>query len=153
MFNDDFGFFWGVKELRKKEITPLGKKIVPELNIKSTTKERVISGLLYATLSIPAIAFLAILFVYFFYGKTSKFMKFHASESGLLWILGVALWFIVLFVDPAYASIAGIGFYIPTNPAIVLPSAILGFIRITMLISALAGRCFKLSGIFGFLKK
>ena len=127
--------------------------IVPEMKIKSTTKERVISGLLYATLFIPAIAFLAILFVYFFYGKKSKFMKFHAGESGLLWILKVVFYLIVLFVDPAYAAITGIGFYTPTNLAIALPSAILNVITIIMLISALAGRCFKLSGIFGFLKK
>lgn len=145
------GFFWGVKELRKKEITPLGKKIVPELNIKSTTKERVISGLLYATLFIPAIAFLAILFVYFFYGKKSKFMKFHAGESGLLWILRVALLLFIPFIDSAYTGVGGL--YIPTNLAIVLPSGILGFLTIVMLISALYGRCFKLSGIFDFLKK
>jgi len=145
------GFFWGVKELRKKQMTPLGKKIVPEMKIKSTAKERAISGLLYATLIIPAIAFLAILFVYFFYGKKSKFMKFHAGESGLLWILRVVLLLIIPFIDPTYRGVEG--FYVPTNPAVVLPSAILGFLTIAMLISALFGKCFKLSGIFDFLKK
>jgi len=126
--------------------------IVPEMKIKSDSKEKIISGFLYITLFIPPISFFLILFVYFFFGKKSKYMKFHAGEAGLLWILRVALGFIVLFMEPIYSSSTGL-FYLSGNPIIWILSAVLNVLTIIMIIAAFAGRSFKLSGIFDFLKK
>ena len=135
----------------------------PETKIKSNKSDRFISGLMYYVFFIPW-GFLIILFVHFYYRK-NKYIRFHTSEAGLLWIIGTFLsfasWFLILPFQPFDETILLIAQQ-NASYALFLSLIILSYliiciiwfaINIIISLFAFKGRCFRFSHIFDFLKR
>jgi len=123
-------------------------KFFPNEKIKSNIKERIVSGIVYLSLFTP-IGLLVGAFVYFYYGKNSKFMKFHANQAGFLLFLTIIRYFAIAYVDNVSLSL----YIIPTNPILQFLSLILNVLILILAIFAFAGRSYRITNIFDFLKK
>ncbi len=119
-----------------------------ERKIKSSKKERTISGILYLTVLIPMIAFLTIPYVSFFYGKNSKFMKFHANQAGVLWFFHLFIIILVLLTENPQSILVDI-----SNPILVLSNFFLRIVTVLFAIITFTGKSYRISALFDFLKK
>jgi uncharacterized membrane protein len=120
------------------------------MKIKSTIKERIVSGIVYLSLFTP-LAFVVGLFVYFVYGKKSKFMKFHATQAGFLLLLNWFLYLVAVYVENPI--LGTYGNFTPTNPILMFFSLMTNILTIVLAISAFTGKSYRITRIFDFLKK
>ena len=127
--------------MKNKDIRSQGKNI-----IKSTINERIVSGLVYLSLFTP-IGLLIVAF-YFYYGRNSKFMKFHAPQLGFLLLLSLIRLFAVVLTEKVTVPI----YFRPTNPILIFFSLALNVLILILAVSAFVGKSYRITKIFDFLK-
>ena len=118
-----------------------------------TKKEKLISVMLYLSLfTALEISFFALCYVHFFYGKTNKYLKFHSSEAGFIWILRAFLFIILIFSEP-FKMGKSFTYIIPKNPITITFSTVLNILTFVMAIGAAKGKRFRPSKYFDVLRR